>query len=108
MLKCLPCMVSFTTTASGGTDACCQVRIGQELVHGQRVQALAAERDRSELLETLRDLQEKLSRSALEARAYAPYSLLHSAILADENVLRNSNDVRPLLALSALILSDST
>jgi hypothetical protein len=53
----------------------CQVRISQELVHGQKVQALVAERDRIELREALRDLQEKVSQNSLRTRVHAPYRL---------------------------------
>ena len=62
------------TSASGCVDFFCQVRIGQELVRGQRVLAIAAERDHNALQETLRDIQEKISRNMLETRAHTPFS----------------------------------
>lgn len=48
--------------------------MSQELVHGQKVQALVLERDRIELREVLRDLQEKVSQNSLGTRGRAPYS----------------------------------
>jgi hypothetical protein len=70
------------------------VKINQELVRGQRVQALAAERDRIELRGILRDFQEQLSRDALKDRLHTPYSLLRNAATAD--ALHNIEEVGPL------------
>jgi hypothetical protein len=72
-----------------------QVRIGQELVHGQRVLAIAAERDHNALQETLRDIQEKVSRSMLETRARTPYSRLPNTI--PKEILHAIESVCPFL-----------
>lgn len=76
------------------SNCCFQVRINQELVHGQRVQALAAERDRAELRETLRELQEELFQYTRGNRNRAPYNLPRDRA---EQVLHNIGEVNPLL-----------
>jgi hypothetical protein len=61
-------------------DPCCQVRIGQAIVHGQRTQALVAERDRNELQEILQGLHESLSQYIRDnRRSRAPYGLTRRA-----------------------------
>jgi hypothetical protein len=60
---------------------CCQVKIGQAIVHGQREQAQVANRDRNELQETLRGLHELISQNIRESgRNRAPQN--HNAVVA--------------------------
>ena len=80
---------------------CFQVRIGQELVLVQRTQVFAAERDRTELRETLLDLREAFSQYAQVVLTRGLYSLP-----LDENVLRSIEEVShfPMIWVHSLIL----